>query len=197
LLAARANPAIRVYSFEPARGPLHYLKMNRFLNHLEHQVSIFAVALSNTSGNLEFLEIQNPLQHTHYNLGGAGKLLTEKDLGINRVSVLVPAETADVFFKALSPPDLIKMDTEGTENLILEGARELINTYKPIIICETLFGVIERELEEIMKAHGFGFYNFLDGRLVKTDSLLRQTDNGVSDCFFVHPEKEHLIREFI
>ena len=199
LIAARANPSMKVYAFEPASGPLHFLKKNVAINGLENQIDVFAVALSNTAGNLEFQEIRNRgQQNTRYNLGGAGKILKENDSRDNIIPVLVPSETMDVFFRKLSPvPDLIKMDTEGTENMILEGAQKIIREHKPIIICETLFHVIERELEGIMKSHGYRFYNFSNGKLVKADTLLRATDNGVSDCFFVPPEKEHLIQEFV
>jgi FkbM family methyltransferase len=199
LLAARANPSMKVYAFEPAAGPFHFLKKNVAINRLENQIEIFAIALSNTAGSIEFQEIQSTGKtRSRYNLGGAGKILKDSDSRSNIIPILVPAETMDVFFEKRSPlPDLIKMDTEGTENMILDGAQKIIHARKPIIICETLFHVIERELEEVMRKHGYRFYNHVNGKLVRTDTLTRTTDNGVSDCFFVHPEKEHLILEFV
>jgi hypothetical protein len=91
----------------------------------------------------------------------------------------------------------MKIDTEGSENLILSGAKKILREHKPILICETLFNVIEKELEEIMLGHGYQFYNFYKGRLTQTNRLVRTTDNGVRDCFFVHPDKKHLVEEFI
>ena len=80
--------------------------------------------------------------------------------------------------------DLIKLDTEGTEHLILRGAEELLHRHQPILICETLFNVIEGDLERIMKQYNYRFFNYMDGRLYETDTLIRKADNGVRDCFF-------------
>jgi FkbM family methyltransferase len=199
VLAARANPQIRVYAFEPASAPFHFLKRNVHLNALENRVDVFDVALSNSSGQIEFHELRNPEGGPHsVNLGGTGKILTDRDSRENIVPVLVKTETADIFFEKRSPvPDLIKMDTEGTEHMILEGAKNLLRKYKPIIICETLFQVIEPELDRLMRDHGYHFYNFVGGKLIRTETLIRKTDDGVRDCVFVHPEKESLIREFL
>ncbi|NLB27283.1 MAG: FkbM family methyltransferase [Bacteroidales bacterium] len=92
--------------------------------------------------------------------------------------------------------DLIKLDTEGTENIILSKSANILKEMKPIIICETLFNKIELELELIMRSYGYQFYNHIGNGLEKVDSIVRQKDNGVKNCFFVHPEKYHLIEEF-
>ncbi len=42
--------------------------------------------------------------------------------------------------------DLIKLDTEGTEHLILKHANIILEKFKPIVICETLYNTIEPEL---------------------------------------------------
>ena len=68
---------------------------------------------------------------------------------------------------------------------------------KPIIICETLFNTIEPELESIFKLYGYDFYNHTESGLEKVTSIIREKDNGVRNCFFVHPSKYHLIEEFI
>ena len=48
-----------------------------------------------------------------------------------------------------------------------------------------------------MKEHGYDFYNYKDGALTKVDSIIRDRDNGVHDCFFVHPEKGFLVEPFL
>ncbi len=53
------------------------------------------------------------------------------------------------------------MDTEGTENLILEKSDYVLREMKPIIICETLFNTIESELERIMRSYGYEFYGHI------------------------------------
>ena len=82
------------------------------------------------------------------------------------------------------------MDTEGTEHFfILENAKLVLNQMKPIVICETLFETIEQDLEQIMQSFGYEFYNHTSNGLVQALSIVREKDDGVRNCFFVHPEK--------
>lgn len=195
LLAATVNPMSKIYSFEPAQGPLYYLSKNVFLNNLEKQISVYPIALSSQSGEVMFYEVKNKkYSYLPYNLGGIGSLKEDA----TKMAYSVKTETLDQFISKNSIPhvDLIKIDTEGTENFILNGADESINKFRPIIICETLFNRIEDKLEVIMKRHDYLFFNHENGRLIRVNTLIRPQDNGVRDCFFVHPSKVHLIEKF-
>jgi len=199
LLAARLNPSIQVYSFEPAIGPLFYLRENININGLRN-IRVEAIALSHLKeGEIEFYEIRNKkyayLEHNLAGEGNAGSQTTGRNFVINNV----PTTTLDHFAlsHASHPVDLIKMDTEGTEHLILKNASQVLGTMKPLIICETLFNTIEAELEHIMLAHGYQFYNHVPGGLQKTETITRKVDNGVRNCFFVHPERYHLIEKYV
>lgn len=196
LVAASKNPNIHVHAFEPAQGPLYYLRKNTLLNKFEHAICIHPVALSNNSGEVNFYEVKNKkYSYLPYNLGGVGSLREDQ----SKAAYAVKTETLDLFIMQNSVPtiDLIKIDTEGTENFILEGATETIRKYHPVIICETLFDKIEDKLELIMKSHGYLFFNHVNGYLRKVETLIRTKDNGVRDCFFVHPNKLHLVEKFI
>lgn len=196
LMAARINHKIRVHSFEPAQGPLYYLEQNVILNHLTKQISVHSIALSSSSGHVKFYEVRNKkYSYLPHNLGGVGSL--KEDSSKNAYTVKM--ETFDRFRveNSIFQVDLIKIDTEGTENLILEGAEESIRQFHPIIICETLFNNIEDKLEAIMKRNNYQFFNHEKGKLIKVNTLTRAQDNGVRDCFFVHPDKLHLIERFI
>ena len=200
LLAAKANPGIIVHAFEPASGPFHFLEQNIMINDFKARVWIHPIALSNKKAEVEFFEILNPEGTlAKYNLSGVGGLKKTHETQEHSVRKMVRAETLDDYKSRLNlrSYDLIKIDTEGTENLVLEGAAEIIKTHKPIIICETLFNKIEGKLEAIMKDHGYLFLNHENGELHKTETIIRTTDNGVSDCFFVHREKIHLIQEYV
>lgn len=195
LLAATSNPVIHVHAFEPAQGPLHYLRKNVLLNNLEKQISIHSKALSIESGEVKFYEVKNKkYSYLPYNLGGVGSLKEDA----SKTAYTVKTETLDHFIteKSISDVNLIKIDTEGTENFILQGAEETIRQFHPIIICETLFDKIEGKLEAIMKRHDYLFFNHVNGKLKKVKTLIRMKDDGVRDCFFVHPSKLHLIERF-
>lgn len=196
LMAPMINKKIEVHSFEPAQGPLHYLIKNVAINKLEKRISVHPIALSEKSGTMNFYEVRNKkYSYLPHNLGGVGSLMHDE----SKTAYSVKIETLDSFFneKSISAIDLIKIDTEGTENLILEGAEKVIQKFQPIIICETLFNRIESKLEAIMKNHGYLFFNYKNGRLKEVSTLYREADNGVRDCFFVPSGKLHLIKDFI
>jgi FkbM family methyltransferase len=199
IVAAKENKNIQVYAFEPSFGPAYFLKRNIEINKFNDQIRHYPIALSDRAGTIDFFEIRTTTTKEGFNLSGVGttrKIFTSQE---NSSIVKVKAETLDSVVNEFGqiPVDLIKMDTEGTEDYILRGSSNTIAKHKPIIICETLFNQIEKDIESIMKGHGYEFYNHLRGRLYKTETLIRKEDNGVRDCFMVHPEKVHMIKSFI
>ena len=198
LLAAIENENIRIIGFEPATGPLFFFRENVRINAFTN-IKVESIALSHKDGEIEFYEIKNnKYKYLEHNLGGESNT-GSKTTGRNFVRNKVRTSTLDnyVRFAGGGNVDLIKMDTEGTENLILESSDFVLKEMKPIIICETLFNTIEPELERIMSSYGYEFYNHIHAGLQKTGSIRRKEDDGISNCFFVHPDKYHLIEEFV
>lgn len=196
LLAAKASHA-NVFAFEPSSGPRHYLQKNVALNTLHQKVRVLPQALGNENGVLLFYATKNTkYKNLRHNLGGVGSLQqVKKETEVENVQVV----TLDEFSPSLPDPGivLIKIDTEGTEHTILQGAANFIAQYKPVIICETLFNKIESAIEKEVKKHGYLFFNFKEGRLHLTPTIVRKADDGVRDCFLVHPSRTHLIAAFI
>jgi len=199
LLAAMKNPSIAVFAFEPAAAPFYYLEKNVGINQLKN-VQPSPLALSDSVGQIEFFEMENPKNyHSKYNLAGTGTLKGENLGQLGYVRRKVSTITLDAWEETQDKikVDLVKIDTEGTEHLILRGADRLLRHHEPIIICETLFRVIEHELEKIMRLYDYHFYNYKNGRLYKAESLERDTDNGFRDCFFVPSKKIDWIAPFV
>ena len=198
LLAAMLNKKIEIVAFEPAKGPLYYLKENVTLNNFQN-IKIEALALSHKQGEIEFHErFSSKYKYLDYNLSGIGNARLDY-LAEHFYSNKVKTTTFNNYIKdhKITSIDLIKMDTEGTENLILENADTILLKMKPIIICETLYNTIEPELDKIMRSYGYEFYNHVEAGLQKVETIIRKEKNGVENCFFVHPEKYHLIEEFV
>jgi FkbM family methyltransferase len=200
LLAAKANPSISVVAFEPASSPFHFLKKNVAINNLNSQITTSPVALSDAEGNLQFHEFRTTINGVlKHNLGGAGSLKINFDSQrMHTVAVTVAASTLDSFCENnhLPLPDLIKMDTEGTEDMVLRGAHNVLQN-QPLIICETLFNTTEQKLEDILKHYGYRYFNFVNGILTEVTTLARSEDNGVRDCFFVPESKIPWIAHFV
>lgn len=197
ILGAKINPSLNVFSFEPSTGVMLYLCENAKINNLSDRINIEPQALSNSIGALDFYEIRNPKFPTIYNLSGEHNLGTKKINQSNKIKV--ESTTLDNYIetKGLANVDLIKLDTEGVENLILEGSIETIKKFQPIIICETLYNKIEKELEAIMSSHNYKFYNHTEKGFINVETLVRTKDNGVRNCFFVPQEKVSLIERWI
>ncbi len=198
LLACMENEKMEVVSFEPALGPLHYLKENKEINNYAN-IKIESIALSDQEGEIEFYEIKNKkytyLEHCLAGESNAGSLTTGRNFQINKVKTT----TFDSYVanNKVENIDLVKIDTEGTEHLILGNADKVLGGMKPIVICETLFNQIEDKLEVIFTKYGYEFYNHTEDGLLKVDTIIRKEYDGVNNCFFVHPSKRHLIEEFI
>lgn len=197
LLAAKVNPRIRVEAFEPSLGAMIFLSENIKINQLESQISVHHLALSDREGQIDFYEIRNPKYPNIYNLSGEHNLGTKKHLPSKKIRV--NSQTLDSFVKneKFKSVDLLKIDTEGSEDLILNSGSDTIRNHNPIIISELLFNRIEGKLEETMTLYGYEFYTYKDQKLMKVETLRRERDNGIRDVFFVHPSKKYLIEEFL
>ena len=199
LLGVKSNPKMKVYTFEPALGPKFYLNKNISINHFSNNISTIDLALSNTNGTIDFYEVESlKYKYLKYNLAGEGNAGTKKT-SRNFIKNKVESKRLDDVVKNLSVTsiDLIKIDTEGTEVDILISGKAAIKKFQPIVICETLFDTIEDQLEDYFKTLDYVFYNHIENGLKKVNSIKREKDNGVRNCFFVPKTKLNLIEEFI
>ncbi len=199
LLASKANPSIKVFAFEPATGPKYYLNKNILLNNMEQNIVPVYTALSKNSSEIDFYEVKSE-KYTYLDKNLSGEHNTgTKTKTRNFIKTVVQSKRLSTFIEEnkIEAIDLIKIDTEGTEVEILESGRHYIETFSPIVICETLFNTTESELTTFFRNLNYDFYNHTSYGLEKVETLERYVDNGVRNCFFVPKSKKHLISEFI
>lgn len=197
ILGVSVNNKLNVQAFEPSVGSMIYLSENVKINNFSSRINVNVLAMSNHKGDLDFFEIRNKKYPTIYNLSGEHNIGTKPNLISFKLKIA--SDTLDHFVQKnnIKNIDLIKLDTEGCEDVILKESLNTINQFKPIIICEILFDRIENQLEKIMINHHYGFYIHKKNGLKEVQTIQRKTDDGVRNCFFVHPTKKHLIEEFI
>ena len=198
LLAAKSNPNIKAYAFEPALGPKFYLNENISINNFQNNIEAIDLALSSKIGDIDFYEVQNvKYKYLKYNLAGEGNAGT-KTTSRNFVKNMVKTTTLDDFVNSnkINGIDLIKIDTEGTEVDILNSGKAIIKKHQPIIICETLFNTIEDQLEDFFKGLDYQFYNHTSTGLEKVSTIKRIKDDGIRNCFFIPKSKSDLISKF-
>jgi len=201
LLAKTLNPEIEVYAFEPSFGPKYFLKENAKINNFE-SIHIIEKALGESTGLIQFFEEKNPkYSYQKHHASGIGN--TANTWGItNYLKYDVELTTINevVKQKLIQGIDLMKVDTEGTENLVFKGGLESIKKFQPIIICEVLVDKVENQIQQIIVEElGYTMFQFQSktNKLIEIDSIKENNTNGESNYFFVPNNKLNLIEKFI
>jgi FkbM family methyltransferase len=118
-----ARRAMHVYAFEPAPHAAAEIGRHLAVNKVRN-VTIVPSPLSDKVREVRFC-----VTDVAY-----GSAINESE---TRWPVLrLQAATVDVFARANRPPDFLKIDVEGEEGRVLEGATEVLTRSKPRICCE-------------------------------------------------------------
>lgn len=143
----------RVHAFEPQRILYYQLCGNVFMNGLDN-VYCYNVALGAEDGVTE-IEVPNYHFTGNVNFG---------DIAIKNNTTFLPTEA--VRLRALDSYEFanvsfIKMDTQGYEPMIIDGALKTIEKHRPYMIIEfeepnlMKFGYTDRTLQEKIEALGY------------------------------------------
>jgi len=162
----------RVIGFEPNPFNRERIKKNLALNKkLSSRISISPVALSNIEGNL-IMTMSKEIDNGHSStsrLNQSHPTLHNNQLPGDFEEINVEVKTLDNYVKETSvKPDIIKVDIEGAEYDFLEGGRESIHTYRPVLYIE-----IHSEFCAIK------CMDFLDSEGYKYQILYEEEDNRV------------------
>lgn len=139
-VAMAAIGARKVYALEP--GPvIDRLRSNIKLNNLEGVVVESRLGLSNQSGSLKWAEdINNPGNAYLLNSVDSENFQEESFRFLSdQYLEEVPVVTLDEFAESrgIANVELIKIDVEGMEWNVVDGARRIITTCRPIVVAET------------------------------------------------------------
>ncbi len=147
-----AGNAGRVFAFEPFAGNVHYLLRHIELNGRAN-VTVVQAALDRQSGLAGF------------QIGAGGELghLTDKDS-----SYVVPTLAPDDFIgrRPAAMPDLIKIDVEGAESAVLQGAAQLLSGRGPEILLALHGGEQKQKCFQILVAHRYQVFDLAGHELM-------------------------------
>lgn len=153
-LMIAAAPGGRHWGFEPI--PLLYDALRN--KYAGTACTISPVALSNAAGEASFNYVTS-------NPSYSGLLRRDYDRPHEEdTSITVQTARLDDVLPAGYNPGLIKIDVEGAEMLVLQGARETISRSKPVIIFEhgigasDIYGTGPDELFPFFESLGYGIY---------------------------------------
>ena len=156
LLAAKRNPAASIHAFEPAPVTAAQLRRHVELNRASIKVVESAVGADETA---------RPFFAVTQGNTGASSFYGEE--GVVPLQVTVSTLDAYVRRENLARVDLLKVDAEGAEMLVFEGARELLSSAAaPAIFFETSdrlcarSGVTVQDVKQLLVSHGYGLYRW-------------------------------------
>jgi len=191
LVAAAVNPQARIVAFEPTPGTFGYLERNVRLN-AAMNVHPERLAVSDAPGQMDFFITQNPKFAGLDQLAGTSGLdaagATRDGAPPQRVEVEV--DTLDRYVSAHldgRKVDLLKLDTEATEDRVLAGAGQVLAEHRPVVLCEVLPGRIEEALEAVFNQHRYVFTRATPQGLLRVPRLLHASDSP--NDFVMIPEE--------
>jgi len=145
-LLSAALGATAVIAFEPAEGVANMLDANIKRSQLDKKIQVQRLALSNKSGisQIYYPDASHGLIETSASLNATFRPSHEK-------VVDVAVDTLDGFLGAVLKDDeklLLKIDVEGHDMAVLEGAQRIVSEKRPGIIVELLPAI---ELSPLIK----------------------------------------------
>jgi FkbM family methyltransferase len=178
LPAARmVGPAGQVYAYEPASGTRRMLeaskKKNRAIN-----LNIIPAALSNGERDGQLF------------LGASSELNTLEGTGDGE-AIKITSLDAEQAARNWGKIDFVKIDAEGEEMRILQGAKSFFAQQSPLVMFEVKAGErINEELREAFIALGFNLYRQLGGAVVLVPVTSNEAMDGYEiNLFAVRPEQ--------
>jgi FkbM family methyltransferase len=163
LIAANDNHRRSVYAFEPVPRVVDCLKRNVELNKLCN-IHINPYAITNYDGEITIYVPDNDVPTEASTLNGFRKCC-------ETISVQAKAIDTYVSHNKIPKVDLMKIDTEGTEHEVLDGAKNILIRDEPIIICEVLKGRTEDHLHTVLDSLGYTFFWISDSGLIEKKSI--------------------------
>jgi len=184
-MATSADRRTVVHSFEPEQNNAARFRENVELNDLNN-VTLHQTAVSTVDGALKLYLSNDRNAGTHSTVFIESNVSTE--------FVEIPSVRLETFANAdsLQSIDLIKIDVEGAEIDVINGAVSVLERYKPLVITELsdhlqqARGQTCREIKEFMGSYGYTPYSINDDG---TLSLCPMQAAHVNDnIVFVHSD---------
>lgn len=171
----------QIFSFEPFGES--FTTLTNTVKSFDN-IKTFNTALSNITGEVEFHSNQSSATNSILPTHKEGASIWDVDLLDTIHKIKVPVTTVDAFIETHHIPqvDVLKIDTQGTEYLVIEGALQSIKAgkikmiYMEILTLPTYEN--QKKFDEILlllRTNGFALHNIYNTSLTK-NGVLRQVD---------------------
>lgn len=131
IYAALKHKNIEVISFEPSTSNLRILSRNISINNLENKIKINQFPLSNIKNKYLLFNESNFIEGIGCHTFGKTKDFEGKNFNpLNKYKIFGTSINFLIDNQVLEIPNYIKIDVDGIENLILEGASKYLKNKK-------------------------------------------------------------------
>jgi FkbM family methyltransferase len=195
----------KIYAFEPVPETYRKMLKNLSLNNDPKQVCPYNIGLSDKAGSFSFYlpgaseaASMQPVTDEFYLRESIDGIYTGRQRS-RKISCEVSTLDEIVQANPQKRIDLLKIDVEGNEKFVLEGASSVLRTYQPVVYAEMLrkhaarFHYHPNAIIKFMCSLGYQCYVCVQGRL----AVFRQMDEDTveTNFFFLHQKKhEKLVR---
>jgi FkbM family methyltransferase len=184
ILANAVGPSGYVLAFEPAVSNFETLRNNVELNSLRN-VLAFNCALSNLDGKSRLFQDLDPSRNSLGRVADHRRSSCFEEVTIRAL---------DSVYEQLSiqTASVMKIDVEGAEPLVLQGAQHVLERFKPIVMYEINPGALDRlgfrcdSAWNILADKGYRFYDLNQNRL----KPLLTCPAHMSNVWAIHPASE-------
>jgi len=178
-VAKHIGDAGHLYAFEPV--PEYYAKlMNNLSRNGVNNVSAYRLALSNQTERIRF-----------YKREGGGSGITPAKGG---ETLWVEATTVTEFLtvQKIDRVDLLNLDCEGSELLVLQGAKAVLENQLPDIFCEIHHGYLKELGQSVDDVVGFLRQFGYEVRLLQVEDLNAETSTDTCSHVYAAKLKPHV-----
>lgn len=187
LVLGRHAPLGRIYAFEPVPETVSRLEKNVALNQLDN-IQALNLGLFNKKDELAFLFAEDVSGATSLKMAGQSRG------SVPVREVLCKTDTLDNVCQQLDLiPTLMKVDVEGAELMVIEGAIRTLE-HRPIILMELLrkwsleFGYHPNDVFSLLRTYGYRAWNFSIKQPGRLEACLAVNEDTVQTNFvFMNP----------
>ena len=169
LIAAAECPDAEIHAFEPVPETFEYMEQNIAANQFSNVKSVCA-CVSDLDGEMAMYLNRSPA------LPMTASVL--EDYRTSDRTIVVNSIKLDTYVvdNGLPKVDLIKIDAEGSEPRVLAGAREVMRTHKPVIICEVLYNHTDVQLQKVLEGTDYRYFSIRANGLSSTTRILGDSE---------------------
>lgn len=126
--ASRLPAGGRMVAFEPAPDNVRHLTENITMNGLDERATVMAGAVGAEDGEVTIYLSRKIGHHSAASANAHG----------SQRGVSVPLVTLDSYVRSmgLEPPDIIKIDAQGYDGFVLQGADDIVKNARPTLFVE-------------------------------------------------------------